>query len=105
MQTLSTREKIIEKSFSFYHDPLFEDVSLSDIAQKVGITKAAIFKHFKNKEALVASMNEKIFDEIANLVRSLIDEKKTLARNHALSEVIHFLLSHREYIMYFQSNP
>lgn len=50
-------------------------------------------------------MNEKIFDEIANLVRSLIDEKKKLARNHALSEVIHFLLSHREYIMYFQSNP
>lgn len=83
MQTLSTREKIIEKSFSFYHDPLFEDVSLSDIAQKVGITKAAIFKHFKNKEALVASMNEKILMKLQTwCVRSLTKKKR-------LREIMH----------------
>jgi AcrR family transcriptional regulator len=60
-----TKEHILDAAFSFYAKPRFTNVSLSEIAVKTGITKAAIFRHFKNKEALFDAMQKRFFDDVA----------------------------------------
>ena len=100
---LSTRDRIIDAAFSFYRNPVFTNISLSQIAQKVGISKAAIFKHFSNKEALGQALFERMFDGIAEAIRRMIECYKNGKRVEAMSEAIDFLVNHREYVMYFQS--
>ena len=48
-----TRHKILTKAFFMYEDLGNRKISLSEIAAKVGISKTAIFRHFKNKDALI----------------------------------------------------
>ena len=43
-----TRQKILTKAFFMYEDLGNRKISLSEIAAKVGISKTAIFRHFKN---------------------------------------------------------
>ena len=102
-ESASTRDRIIDAAFSFYRNPVFTNISLSQIAQKVGISKAAIFKHFSNKEALGQALFERMFDGIAEAIRRMIECYKNGKRVEAMSEAIDFLINHREYVMYFQS--
>lgn len=61
----TTRERILRAAFSFYASPRFSNLSLREIAEKASITKPAIFRHFKNKEALVVAMRQYFFDTVA----------------------------------------
>ena len=100
---VSTRDKIIDAAFSFYRKPVFTNISLSQIAQKVGISKAAIFKHFPRKASIRQAMNARMFDGIAEVVRRMLECYQNGKRIEAMSEAVDFLVNHREYVMYFQS--
>ena len=100
---VSTRDKIIDAAFSFYRKPVFTNISLSQIAQKVGISKAAIFKHFPSKASLKQALFERMFDGIAEVVRRMLGCYRNGKRIEAMSEAVDFLVNHREYVMYFQS--
>ena len=102
-EPISTRDKIIDAAFSFYRKPVFTHISLSQIAQKVGISKAAIFKHFPRKESIRQAMNARMFDGIAEVVRRMLECYQNGKRIEAMSEAVDFLVNHREYVMYFQS--
>ena len=100
---VSTRDKIIDAAFSFYRKPVFTNISLSQIAQKVGISKAAIFKHFPSKASLKQALFERMFDGIAEVMRRMLGCYRNGKRIEAMSEAVDFLVNHREYVMYFQS--
>ena len=85
-ESASTRDKIIDAAFSFYRNPVFTNISLSQIAQKVGISKAAIFKHFSNKEALGQALFERMFDGIAEAIRRMIECYKNGKRGVAVPD-------------------
>lgn len=71
-EALTTKEKILSESLLLFAKEGFEAVSVSDIAEKLGITKGALYKHYKNKrdifDKIVARM-EKIDFERANEFR------------------------------------
>ena len=67
----NTKERILSAAFSFYRTPCFTEISLSQIAEKVGITKAAIFKHFKNKDALKDAMKDKMYGDVAVVLKEM----------------------------------
>ena len=50
---INTKEKILECAFGLYEKPRMSEISLSEIAAKAGISKTAIFRHYKNKEELM----------------------------------------------------
>lgn len=62
---MTTKELLIEKAFSFYSEPCVKDFSLNELAAKVGISKPAIYRHFKNKEDLMSEMRKHFFDLIS----------------------------------------
>ena len=57
-----TKELILDAAFSFLVEPRFSTFSMNELAAKVGISKPAIYRHFKNKEAVLAAMEMRVID-------------------------------------------
>ena len=57
-QKKSTKQLILEAAFSFYRRPWDQEFSMSQLAAKVGISKTAIYRHFKNREAVLEAMKD-----------------------------------------------
>lgn len=53
---MSTKELILNEALKLFSENGYAGTSMSDIAKPLGITKAALYKHFKSKQ--------QIFDEI-----------------------------------------
>lgn len=56
----SSRDRIVAHSLSLFSARGYHGVSMNDISQAVGITKAALYYHFEDKESLfIAAMRSK----------------------------------------------
>ena len=51
-----TKEKILLFSLRLFAEKGYEAVSVSDIAEKLGVTKGALYKHYKNKRDIFDSI-------------------------------------------------
>lgn len=57
-EALETREQIIDAAECVFHEKGVSRTSLNDIAQQAGVTRGAIYWHFKNKhDVFIAMMN------------------------------------------------
>ncbi|MGH7642302.1 MAG: TetR/AcrR family transcriptional regulator [Candidatus Dormibacteria bacterium] len=56
---LSTRERILESALDLFSEQGFDKTSLREVAERVGVTKAALYYHFRSKEELLASLVER----------------------------------------------
>ena len=65
---MNTKELILEEALKQFSQKGYDGTSMSDIAKPIGISKAALYKHFESKQ--------QIFDEI--IVRSEIKFKEFL---------------------------
>lgn len=48
----NTKDFIVEESFKLFLNHSYEAVSINDISKAIGLTKGALYHHFKNKEEL-----------------------------------------------------
>lgn len=63
-----TRERIRSVAMELFSERGYEKTSLREIADRLGITKAAVYYHFRTKEDIVVSLSEDLrrgVDEIA----------------------------------------
>lgn len=97
----TTKEKIISAAFSFYDWINLEKISLSMIAERVGITKAAIYKHFKSKDELDETMRSRIYDEFYEIIK---DEGHYGNHSDIIREIILMMIHNKQYIFYLISN-
>ena len=73
LNTESRKAQILKiASHIFYRDG-YEKSSLNAVARKVGISKAAIYYHFKNKEEILYNI---IIDDIDQLIFDLVEISK-----------------------------
>ena len=70
-----TKERILLTALKLFAEKGYEAVSVSDIAAELGVTKGALYRHYRNKRA--------IFDSILSRME-LRDAEQ--AREHALPE-------------------
>jgi AcrR family transcriptional regulator len=63
-----TRERIQEVALELFTEQGYEKTSLREIAEHLGVTKAALYYHFKTKEDLAASFLHDYLAEIDLLV-------------------------------------
>jgi AcrR family transcriptional regulator len=69
----SRREQILETAIGLFRERGFRGVSMAEIAEAIGITAAAPYRHFKNKEDILATA----------IVRT--SERVTIGMNEALA--------------------
>ena len=62
---LSTSERILRAARALFEHGGAEAVSMRRVAEAVGLTPMAIYRHFPNREALLKRISDDSFDEIA----------------------------------------
>jgi AcrR family transcriptional regulator len=63
-----TRARIQQVALELFAEQGYERTSLREIAERLGVTKAALYYHFKSKEDIVRSFTEDHFTRIDALV-------------------------------------
>ncbi len=101
---VNTKEKILEEALGLFSQKGFYGTSMSNIAEKVGITKAALYKHFSGKEEILdvilqigEEYYENKFGSLSNLpkIPESMEELRTLSLNQ-----IRFTIHDSEIIKY-----
>lgn len=98
---MTTKEKILEEAFLLFSQTRNSPVSLNDIAKQVGISKTAIFSHYKNKEALLTALEDKLLDELANCLSPLKNFDCEEGVKESVRILISFILEKPEYFGFF----
>lgn len=75
---MDTKENIIKTALSLFLEKGYEKTSLNDIAREVGITKPAIYHHFKNKAQLFHQVLTLFFEEMGKWSSSQFGSCKNL---------------------------
>jgi AcrR family transcriptional regulator len=63
-----TRNRIQAVALELFNEQGYEATSLREIAERLGVTKAALYYHFKTKEDIVGSLVQDRLDALAALV-------------------------------------
>lgn len=66
-EAAETREKILDSALEIMSRQPFSKVSLTKIAERVGLSKGAVYWHFKNRNDLLVSLVEDINGRMAEL--------------------------------------
>lgn len=91
-----TKDKILKAALELFAQDGYEAVSVSAIAGKLGITKGALYKHYKNKRAIFDSIIEKMYqiDEEHSkkygVPESKYDEEPGAYKNTAVKNIADF---------------
>ncbi|WP_181782648.1 TetR/AcrR family transcriptional regulator [Pseudonocardia pini] len=68
-----TRSQIREVALELFAEQGYDKTSLREIAERLGITKAAVYYHFKTKEEILSSL----FDEVIGGLDGIVDWVRT----------------------------
>jgi AcrR family transcriptional regulator len=63
-----TRSRIQEIAFRLFTEQGYEATSLREIAEELGVTKAALYYHFRTKEDIVTGMVDDRLEELEELL-------------------------------------
>lgn len=78
----TTREEIIEKSIQVFRQQGYHKTSMSDLATACGLQKGSFYHYFKNKEALMQAVLERLYQYYHKKVFSIAyeDDKSAAER-------------------------
>jgi AcrR family transcriptional regulator len=72
-----TRNDIIKAAFKVWGRDYYRTTSLTDVARELGVSKAALYRHFLDKEALLDAMYAAFFDDYVSSIKD--DYEKALS--------------------------
>ncbi|MCK2219229.1 TetR/AcrR family transcriptional regulator [Actinomadura sp. ATCC 31491] len=72
-----TRTRIQEVALRLFTEQGYEATSLREIAEELGVTKAALYYHFKTKDDIVASLVDLRVAELEELLQWVRSQPKT----------------------------
>lgn len=79
---MDTKKRIIEESLKLFSEKGYDEVSVEEIAQAVGIKAPSLYKHYKGKksifEAVIDEMNSKYNERVASMQMNGSDAKSDL---------------------------
>ena len=81
-----TRQHIINAGITIFSENWYESVKMSDIAKKAGITRGAIYWHFKNKMYLFIEIHKLVVEEVTLIIN------KSFAQGETAQEKLFFSL-------------
>ncbi len=103
----STRERIQQVALDLFAEQGYDKTSLREIADRLGVTKAALYYHFKTKEEILASTLEDYLAEVRELIAwgreqpSTLQTRRELVRRYA--EIIDHRLTAMRFVQQDQS--
>jgi AcrR family transcriptional regulator len=80
----NTRQRIQDVALELFAEQGYEKTSLREIAERLEVTKAALYYHFKTKEEIVVSIFEDLTKPIEDLIEWGRRQPSTLETKHEL---------------------
>jgi AcrR family transcriptional regulator len=106
LQAEQTRQQILETAQRLLTEVGYEATSLQMIADEMGLTKAAVYYHFRAKSDILHAIMLPGFQR----VKALLDEAETMrgrrARiEHLVNGLVDFLIENRQYAVMASTDP
>lgn len=67
---LETRERLLESALDIMSEKPFPNVTMTEIAEKIGLSKGAIYWHFKNKDDVLVSLAQNLCTQLGKMLCS-----------------------------------
>ncbi|RDS86658.1 TetR/AcrR family transcriptional regulator [Dyella psychrodurans] len=95
MTRLTTPEKILKAAHALFEREGADAVTMRRVADAVGITPMAIYRHFPNRDALLKKLSDDSFQSVAHEWKSRARSRDVLKRLNALMEpYLDYALTH-----------
>src|SRR5687767_7756259 len=102
-----TRARIQQVALELFTERGYEATSLREIAERVGVTKAALYYHFRTKDEIVHSLFHDQLDQLDSLIAWGDDQPRTLQTRREFvrrySDMLHSG-RHFELMRFFERN-
>jgi AcrR family transcriptional regulator len=100
-----TRSRAQEVALELFAEQGYEKTSLREIAERLGVTKAALYYHFKSKEDIVHSFTDDYFAEMDALLEWAKDQPRSEeSRREILDRYVGIVLGGSEVFRFLEQN-
>lgn len=102
----NTRQRLLDTALRLFGEHGVEGASLQMIADELGVTKAAVYYHFKTKHEIVAAVAAPVLSELT----AVLDTAETIRRrspmlDSLLDGLVDIVIRNRMLIALFLSDP
>ncbi len=84
----NTRERILDVSLDLFIEQGFDGTSLRQIAENLGVTKAALYYHFTSKDDILLALHMRLHEVGREALMQMGEEPVTLAQWGALLDIV-----------------
>jgi AcrR family transcriptional regulator len=100
-----TRSRAQQVALELFAEQGYEKTSLREIAERLGVTKAALYYHFRSKEDIVHSLTDDYFAEIDALLDWAKDQPPTdQTRREVLDRYVGIVVAGSEVFRFLEQN-
>lgn len=99
-----TRDRILQVALDLFIDQGYEKTSLREIAEKVGVTKAALYYHFSSKEEILRTLLEPASAALRALADLLKERPSREDWAAGLAALVEWILPQRRLYELIESN-
>jgi AcrR family transcriptional regulator len=101
----STRERILDVALELFGAQGYDGTSLRQIAEQLGVTKAALYYHFESKEDILRALHMRLHEFGKDAFDTMGDEPMTLeVWGQLLDQVIGQMLAQRKLFLMHERN-
>ncbi|HEX5493729.1 MAG TPA: TetR/AcrR family transcriptional regulator [Mycobacteriales bacterium] len=102
----STRARIQEVALELFGEQGYEKTSLREIADRLGVTKAALYYYYKTKDDIVVSCVEDYLAELDEVIEwGTLQPRTDQTRREVICRYADVVLHRRAAMRFFQQNP
>ena len=100
-----TRQRILDVALDLFTEQGYDGTSLREIAEQLGVTKAALYYHFESKEDILMALHMRLHDFGRDALMRIGEGPVTLALwEELLNEVLGEMLAQRKLFLMHERN-
>ncbi len=100
-----TRERILDVALDLFTEQGFDGTSLREIAERLGVTKAALYYHFESKDDILLALHMRLHEFGKQALLKMGDEPVTLTQwGDLLDEIVDSMLAQRQLFLMHERN-
>jgi AcrR family transcriptional regulator len=103
--TPDTRQRILDVALDLFTEQGFDGTSLRQIAEQLGVTKAALYYHFESKDDILMALHMRLHEFGKDALSQMGDEPVTLELwGELLDQIVDQMLGQRKIFLMHERN-
>ena len=99
-----TRDRILQTATDMFVEQGYDKTSLREIAERVGVTKAALYYHFESKEEIFRTLMQPVLTAMGSLAELLQGQPTLESWSRGLAALIEWVLPQRRLFELIEAN-